>query len=310
MNMRIKALSVHLLAAALAVSIAGCRSAPKIAERPDPTLAQFISSAQSAFAQHSFNRAARFYLLALQRARAIEDTAEIGKQAYNLAAALHLDGRSAEALPYLAEAEAAFARRRMDPGPVLLLRARSLRAMNNAEEANTTIRRLVELNTPRDVQAQAWLLYGHLALDADAAPECEKALVRARALASNDPALRAGIAGLSARLSLHSGHPAGAGALFDEEAESFRRAARFRDMAESLRRAGDAYAQAGDASAAGDRYYRAARSFFGQGDAVSALRTIEKAIALAEDAPDAEWGVAVAALFEEIKRTPVADTAE
>lgn len=310
MKNRISEFRFQMAAAALVVLLAGCRSAPKIAERPDPTLAQFISSAQTAFAQNSFDRAARFYLLALQRARAIEDMAEIGKQAYNLAAALHLNNRSAEALPYLAEAEAAFARRRLDAGPVLLLRARALRAVGNPDEALATIRRVVELNTPRDVQAQAWLLFGHLALDADTPADCEKALVRARALASNDPALRAGIAGLSARLSLRAGNPAGAGALFDDEAEAMRRAARFRDMAASLQRAGDAYAQAGDTAAAGDRYHRAARSLFGQGDTVSALRTIEKAIALAEATPDAEWGAAVAALFEEIKRTPVAGSTE
>ncbi len=291
---------------ALIGAAAGCRSAPKIVDRPDPTLAQFVSSAQSAFSLNSFSRAARFYELALQRARAMDDTAEIGKQAYNLAAVLHLDGRSADAVPYLWEAETAFAQLRIDLGPVLLLRARALRAVGDAENAEAAIRRVVELNTPRDVQAQAWLLYGHLALDAENGGECEKALSRARALASDDPALRAGIEGLSARLALRSGSPAGAGAAFDREAEYFRRAGRFRDMADALERAGSAYAEAGDAHEAGARFYRAARSFFGQGDTPRALRAIERAAASAEEGREFAWGPAVASLFEEIRRTPVA----
>jgi tetratricopeptide (TPR) repeat protein len=292
--------------AAVLLSLAACKSAPKSSERPDPILAQYISSAQAAYALNSFARAARFYELALQRARAMDDAAEVGKQAYNLAAALYQDGRSAEALPYLAEAESAFAQLRMDPGPVLLLRARALRATGDATASEAAVRRVVEINTPRDVQAQAWLLYGRLALDRGDGAEIEKALQRARALASDDPALQAGIAGLSARLALHTGSPAGAGAAFDREAEFFRRAGRFRDMAEALERAGDAYASSGAAADAGARYVRAARSFLGQGDAVGALRAIERALAAAEEGQEFAWGAEAAALFEEIRRRPVA----
>lgn len=294
------------LVAGVALAFAvGCASAPK-RQGPsiDPTLAQFVSSAQSAFALNSYDRAARFYQLALQRARALDDALEIGKQAYNLAASLHLAGRSSDALPFLDEAEIAFGALRRDTGPILLLRARALRAVGKVDEANQAVRRIVEMNTPRDVQAQAWLLYGQIALDREEGAEAEKALQRARSLASGDPALRAGIAGLYARLAASSGNPAGAAQQFDAEAEAFREAGRLRDMAESLARAGAAYQRAERWDTAGDRFYRAARSFYGQGDRVRALQTIEQALAIAEHAPDAAWGRAVAALFEEIRRAP------
>jgi tetratricopeptide (TPR) repeat protein len=286
--------------------LAACKSAPKIAEPTDPLLAQYVSSAQSAYAQNSFARAARFYELALQRARAIDNSLEVGKQAYNLAAALHQGGRSADALPYLAEAESAFSQLRLDLGPVLLLRARALRATSDAAASEAAVRRVVELNTPRDVQAQAWLLYGRLAIDRGDGGEAEKALQRARALASDDPALQAGIAGLSARLALHTGSPAGAGAAFDREAEFFRRAGRFRDMAEALERAGDAFAASGAADDAGARYVRAARSYLGQGDSLSALRAIERALAAAKEGQEFAWGAEAAALFDEIRRRQLA----
>ena len=284
----------------------GCAGPKVVAPPPDAELAQYISSAQSAFAQGSFERAGRFYELALQRARAMDDAVETGRQAYNLAAALVLQERPAEALPYLAEAEASFTRLRRDRGPVHLLRARALRASGQAAAAKLEIQRVLELNTPKDIQCQGWLLYGQLALDETDSEEALKALKRARALLTDDPALRAGVAALAGRMALLAGEGGDAGLEFDKEAEFMRRAGRFRDMAAALERAGEAYARAGDADAAGFRYYRAARSWQGQGRTVQALRAMERALAAAEGRGDAAWGAEMAALFEEIKRTPVA----
>ena len=273
---------------------------------PDAQLAQYISSAGSAFALGSYERAARFYELALQRARAMDESLEVGKQAYNLAASLVLAGNATNALPYLTEAESTFARLREDVGPVVLLRARALRAVGDTNGARLEIQRVVELNTSEDIQCQGWLLYGQLSADAGDLEEAHKALSRARHLLSDDPALRAGVASLAGRLALLNNNAGGAGLEYDKEAEFMRRARRYADMAEALRRAGAAYAADGNVDAAGYRFYRAARSWQGQGRPVEALRAIEQALALPVGDAEPAWGAAVAALVEEIRRTPVA----
>lgn len=300
--------SVRWVAVSACLALAACRSAPRATEAIDVQLAQYASSAQAAFSRQQYARAGRFFHLALQRARAIDDSREIGKQAYNLAAALHLQGRSEEALSYLAEAQQALEENRLDSAPVWLLRARALRAVGRLSEARSAASRVVSMNTPADVQAQAWLVYGHVSLDQGETGEAEKALARARALASADAALQAGIAGLAARLNARAGDQARAGLLFDEEARALQRAGRFRDMADALRRAGEAYAAAGDIRAAGDRLYRAARSFYGQGDRQKALEAIEQMLALAPPGQEMPWAAPTASLFEEIRRRPMVET--
>lgn len=297
-----------LLALAAGVALAGCASPPNVAPSPDSELAQYISSAQTAFHLVSYERAARFYELALQRARAIDDSAEVGKQAYNLAASLFLAGRPADALPYLTEADAVFARARSDRGPVSLLRARALRALDRTDAAHLELQKAVELPTSREVQCQAWLLYGQLSCDATNISEAAKGLSRARSFLMDDPALRAGVAGLAGRIALLKGEGGDAGLEFDKEAEFMRRAARYRDMAASLQRAGEAYAKAGDVKAAGLRFYRASRSWQGLGETLNALKTMERALSVIGSEDEPGWGPEMSALFGEIKATPVAGT--
>lgn len=296
----------QFLGLALALALAGCASPPKPAERPDPALAQFVSSAQQAFHLGSYERAVRFYTLALQRARAMDLTEEVGKQAYNLSASLLRAERAADTIPYLAEAEAAYARTRRDRGPVLLLRARALRTMGQSDDARTELQRVVEMNTPSEIQCQGWLLYGQIACDASDAKEAARALARARSLLSDDPALRAGVSGLAGRIALLKDNAADAGLEFDKEAEFLRRARRYNDMAEALARAGAAYLKAGTSDAAAQRYYRAARSWQGQGNPVRALRALEQLLAAAGPDPAAVWTPELEALFAEIKATPFA----
>ena len=289
--------------------LAGCTSAPKPTPGPvDPMLAQWTQSAQQAFALRSYDRSARFYELALQRARAMDLAPEVGKQAYNLAAALHLDGRSTEALPYVAEADGEFRRLRKDRGPVLLLRARAQRATGATEDARRTLDELLILGTEREVQCQGWLLVGQIEADAGHAEECEKALKRARAFLTDAPALRAGVAMLAGRLALLKDDARNASLEFDKEAEFMRRAGRFADMAQALSRAGEAFAAQGGTELAANRFYRAARSWHGQGDTVNALRAVERALAQAPAGETPPWAEELAVLFEEIRRTPRAGT--
>ncbi len=293
----------------LLLALAGCASAPRTAPAPvDPLMTQWTQSAQQAFALRSYGRAAQFFELALQRARAMDDARQTADQSYNLAASLLLAGRPADALAYLSGAEGEYRRLRRDRGPALLLRARALRATGATDDARRALDELLILNSPHEVQCQGWLLVGQIEADAGRTDECAKALARARAFLTDDPALRAGVALLAGRLALLKGDPRNAALEFDKEAEFMRRAGRYADMAQALSRAGDAYAARGEAAAAANRHYRAARSWHGQGDAVNALRSVERALAQATGGEDPPWAAEVSELFEEIRRTPRAGT--
>lgn len=293
----------HIALVAALAALSGCATPPVPTDdpQPDPVLVQMTSSAESAFAVGAYERAARFYGLALARARAADDGREAGRQAYNHAACLLLAQRPAEARRALAEAEGEFARHRMDPGPVWLLQARAYRQLGQAGEAAAAISRVVESATPRGVQSQAWLLQGQIAADAGDGKTAAAALGRARHLQDGDPALRAGVAGLAGRLAALDARPRDAALEYDKEASFMQQARRYRDMAQALLRAAEAWAAVPDAKAAAQRYYRAARSWQGQGEVVPALQAVEKAVVAAEATEDAVLGAQIAALFEDLR---------
>lgn len=303
--MRASCHSARLVAVAFLCALVGCATAPKSSPAPtDRLLRQYATSAQQAFALRSYDRAARFYELALQRARAMDDADQIGAQAYNLAASLLLAGKPADALPYLTEAERGVAKRHQNRGPILLLRARALRAADRSAEARLALDHLLEMDTSREVQCQGWLLLGQIEADQQRADETAKALSRARSFLSDDPVLRAGVAMLAGRYALLRGNAADAALEFDKEVEFMRQAGRYADMARALERAGAAYAAQSNTTAAANRFYRAARSWLGQGDAVHALRAVEQALAQAPENADPAWAPEIAALVDEIRRTP------
>jgi hypothetical protein len=284
-------------------ALAGCASPPPLPvdPMPDPVLVQLTSSAEAAFAVGAYDRAARFYSLALARARTADDGREVGKQAYNQAACLLLAQRPAEAQRALAEASGEFARQRMDLGSVWLLEARAARLLGQTNAAAAAIAKVVESATPRDVQAQAWLLHGQMAADAGDAKAAAAGLSRARHLQTGDPALRAGVAALAGRLALLEGRARDAGLEYDKETTFMQQARRYRDMAQALTRAGQAWSQVPDAEAAALRFYRAGRSWQGQGELVPALQAVEQAVAFAGQAGNAALASEIAALFEEIR---------
>jgi tetratricopeptide (TPR) repeat protein len=293
----------HVIAGLALAALSGCATPPPPPPDafPDPVLVQLTSSAEAAFAVGAYDRAARFYGLALARARAADHGREAGRQAYNHAACLLLAQRPAEAQRALPEAAGEFARYRMDLGPVWLLEARAARQLGQTNVAAAAIARVVESGTPNAVQAQAWLLHGQMAADAGDAKEAAAGLRRARHLQDGDPALRAGVAGLAGRLARIEGENRDAALEFDKEASFMQQARRYRDMAAALTRAGEAWSLVPDAAAAALRYYRAARSWQGQGDLVPALQAVERAVAAAEQADDAVLSAQIAALFDELR---------
>lgn len=292
------------LAVAL-LGLVGCATPvapPPEQQYQDPVLVQLDASARAAFADGNYDRAARFYELALTRARAADLSSEVAKAAYNRGACLLLLKRPEQARTSLREASAEWARQRVDPSAAWLLEARAARQLGDAAAATALVERVLGEGRDDAVRLQAWLIKGDVAVEAGQMEQARKALGDARRLLTPDPGLRAGVAGLAGRIALASQKPADAGLQFDKEAAFYQRASRLADMADALNRAGLAYAQADKPADAALRFFRSARSLYGQGQWVPALQTVERAVAAAGTAGDEALAADIGRLVEDIRQ--------
>ena len=286
--------------------LSGCASTPvPPTEAPfqDPMLVQQDGAARAAFADGNYERAARFYELALTRARVTDNGAEVAKAAYNRGTCLLLLRQAEPARGCLREASAEFARLGLDPSPAWLLEARTARLAGDTSAVTSLVERVLSQGRNDSVRLQAWLIRGTLAAEAGQSAAARVALKEARRRLTDDPALRAGVAGLAGLVALAEEKPADAALSFDKESAFLQRATRWNDMAESLRRAGEAYEQAGQPRDAALRFFRAARSLAGQGRWVPALQAAERALASAHAAGDEALTADTARLVEEIRQT-------
>jgi tetratricopeptide (TPR) repeat protein len=303
---RILARSVAgLLALAGLAGIGGCASAPVPPEEApfqDPMLVQQDGAARAAFADGNYERAARFYELALTRARATDHGSEVAKAAYNRGACLLLLKQAEPARACLREASFEFNRLGQDASPAWLLEARAARLAGDTAAVTSLVEQLLSQGRNDSIRLQAWLIRGTLAAEAGQSEAARLALKEARRRLTDDPALRAGVAGLAGLVALSEQKPADAALSFDKESAFLQRAARWNDMAESLRRAGEAHAQAGQPRDAALRFYRAARSLAGQGSWVPALQSVERALASAQAAGDEALLADSSRLLEEIRQ--------
>lgn len=298
-------MNYRLPLAVLLLGLAGCatpNAPPPEEQYRDPVLVQLDSSARAAFADGNFERAARFYELALTRARTADYGLEVAKAAYNRGACLLLLKRAEPARAALQEAAAEFTRLRRDPSPAWLLEARAARLLGDTAAASELVDRVLTLGRDQDVRLQAWLIKGGLAAEAGQVVEAKKALSEVRQLLRDDPALRAGVAALGGQIALAENRPADAALQFDKEAAFMQRAARWADMADALRRSGEAYKKAAQEGPAAQRLYRAARSWYGQGQLVPALQAMELAVDAAGRAGDDVLAADAGRLLEEIRQ--------
>jgi tetratricopeptide (TPR) repeat protein len=292
----------------------GCASAPKQPVVPDlrdtdPLIVQLSATARKAFDRGDLAAAVTLYQRALERARAMDNPREIGRNAHNLAAPLLVLDRTDEALRLLAEAERETLRAGDDAGPIRMMRARAGWQRGALRDAEATLDRLETDPITPEVRAEAYLLRAHIACDRNDPARAEAHLARARGLIPDtaEPARRGGLLQVAGRIALLRGDAASAAAAFDAEADAWGAAGRLREMADALGRAGAQHARAGDPAAAADRIYRAARSLVAQGEVVAALRVLETHVPT--DQPDATHAVpgddtvdaAIAALFEDIR---------
>ena len=291
---------LSLLAAAC---LAGC-AAPRAAKPVDPALSVIASAARKAFERGAVEQAAAQYARALARARAADDAAEIGNNAYNLAACLLILGQPEAARPWLQEARAEALRAGRATTDVDLLAVKAARQQGRTAEAARLAADL--LNSPAVRTQPAWrlealTLKAHVEYDAGRCPTQDLAQIRILALDQPDPVLRAAVENLMGRAAQQNREARRAALSYDHEANWLQRGGRFREMAQALARAGAAYALAGKPEEAADRLYRAARSLWAQGDTVGALHQIESALPAAQQAKDEAMLRRVAALFDEIK---------
>jgi tetratricopeptide (TPR) repeat protein len=253
--------------ALVCLSLAGCfGSRNATAPQGDKELTLDTELARAAFDDGATSRAAQYYGKALTRAFAMDDAAQIGNAAYNLALCQILLGQLDQAQATLADAGAAFQRSGSNPADVLLLEATVAQRQGKLEQALSLADQVLAASPDENDLFQATLLKGTIACDQDDLARARTALTEADKHHVTDAALLAARERLTGNIFLLEGNPAEAAAALDRAAALFRTAKHYRDMALTLRRAGDAYQEAGDTRRAEDRLLRAKCSLAAQGE--------------------------------------------
>lgn len=307
-----KKVALFIFIGAIAASITGCAtSSPEHQDVPDirdndPMIVQLSATARQAFEAGETGTAITLYRRALDRARAMDNSREIGRNAYNLAACLIVLEEWDDATRLLAEAEREMLRAGENPGAVTLLAAETARRKGDLREALALIDRAETRPLSTVMKGQAYVLRAQIACDRGDAATAQGLLNRALGLRSRDQdaGLSGKIAEVSGRIAELDEQWADAGEAFDREAAAMQRTERSSEMARALERAGANYLKANRIDAAADRFYRSARSWMAQGYYLDALRVIEQAAQLEPgDQTDDETVQAIASLFEEIRRS-------
>lgn len=272
----------------------------------DPELSQFAASGRSAFARGDFKLAARFYRMARQRARVIDDPGEIGTVTYNLAAAYLELGETGRAEEMLKEARREFSRGTGVPADLILLQGRAALLQGRIGEARELAEEglaVGEKNLEPETRVQFKLLQGRTAFAAGDIETARAAVdeLREPIRKIDNDILQADYLSLEGELLFLRGDFLAAGRLFDREAGLLQKAARYRPMTRARARSGSAYLAAGDGCRAGERFYRAGRSLAARGEPVAALEMIRSALEAAEDCPEETLREEVGALFIELE---------
>ncbi|HMO03438.1 MAG TPA: hypothetical protein PKC67_00715 [Kiritimatiellia bacterium] len=293
----------------VALMAAGCATVPKEQKVPDwrdndPMIAQLSATARKAFDTGDVPTSVVLYRRALDRARAMDNAPEIGRNAYNLAAGLIALEEWDEVTGLLAEAERETVRAGGDAGPILLLAAEARMMQREWSAAGVVIDRLEALPVDETTRGHAYVLRARIACERKDAGRAEGFLQRARGYLGKqkDPGLAASVSEVAAEIALLNGLWADAAVAYDRQAAWLQRAGRAREMAEALERAGRNYLVAGDGALAADRFYRSARSLMAQGNYLDALRVVEQAVQAAPPEGADDVGAAIARLFDEIRR--------
>jgi tetratricopeptide (TPR) repeat protein len=287
------------------ILLLGC-AGPRREQPPsqDEELTRLTRQARTGFDQGDLSQAVRLYEHALERAQLIDDAAQIGNAAYNLAVSLMGTGEYARAKSMLREAETALARAGENLADVLLVQARLAQLQGNHPEALLLTRALTTRpgSSPRPEHlTQAALIRGAIASARGDVAAARVALNEAKQTIgrSADPALAAGLHQLQGNVALLQDRPEAAARAFDRAVELWREAGHYRDLARALAKAGEAWEAAGNQARAAERLFRAARSGFAQEESVAAREWLQRASRLAEKAGDSRLQQRLRALESE-----------
>ncbi len=249
------------------LTLAGCATSPTSTVPPkDKELSRTSNLARVAFEEGATAKAIDLYGKALNQARAMDDAAEIGNTAYNLALCHIILGQLDQASTSLAEAKTAFERSGSAPTDVLLLEATIAQRQGRLQQALSLADQVLSASPDENDLFQATLLKGTIACGQDDPARARTALAEADQYHASNVVLLAGRERLAGSIFLLERNPAEAAAAFDRAAALFQEARHYRDMALTLRRAGKAYREAGDVQRAEDRLFRAKRSLAAQGE--------------------------------------------
>lgn len=269
--------------------LTGCRTTPTPVAT-DADLGRLATAARKVFDMGESARAVPLYRDALRRARALDDAAAIGAVGANLAACLLDTGAWDEARIAIREARDGLRRAGLAETDAAILEGRIALAQGRTDEARTVAASLSAMPAPsRTSRAAAALLGTEIALATDDFLVARAALDTAGRLTGPDdaPALLAWQAETRARLNLAADVPSAAADAFEEAARLRGRASQAGRVAANLLAAAAARGKAGDKAGEADCLYRAARALAGSGRTDAARQPLERAAALAGDAPGA-----------------------
>ena len=296
---------IILLMAALVLAGAGCSTPPKIV-RTDQEIERNVAVARSAYAAGSAEKAAIYYQKALQRARIMDSSSEIARNAYNLAACLAALHSYDTAQACLDEARLEFQHAGIPCRELPLLEAKIARAQGRSQEALSLAR--AEQKKPKGpndaIRVQWQLLLAELLCDQDQAADAdaELAAIGPKQLKASGTKTKAETALTRARVQMLKRNPQAAALQYDMAARLWQEVGRYSDMANALELAGRAYEDSGNSSLATDRYYRSARSLFESGQLARARDLTDRALPLAAASHQSDLQRQVQRLKAEIDR--------
>ena len=287
-------------------SLCGCAiSQRKKIVKADRIYSESSSAARAAFALERVDEAASFYTLALKRARAMDQSEDIGNAAYNLAACMLRLKQYDRARALLAEARYELLQSNFPLADVSLLQARTAYLAGDAQAASIFIHQIQTnptLKPSDEYMVQAIMLEGEMACDRNDWNSAADLLNKAEGyLKLNvDSLLQAQLASLTGRVALGRRDFKAAVNAFERQAELLSRSGQYRALSSVLARAGEVHSVLDEHDLAADRLFRAARIAAAWGDKPSAMELCKKALNAANKADDSTIARLAESLLSEI----------
>ncbi len=265
--------------------VSACGGTPATAPPPpDEALGRAARAGRLALEVERPNDAARFYGLALARARERDDAVAIADTGIGLAASELGRGRPAAALRTGREVRAELLRREASvPAALILAEALALYRLGDAAQADAAAASVTaRAAEDADAARRAWFLRGLVAADRG-----DAAILAAARAAIGEPAdrdFRADARELAAAAALLDGDAASARRLAQDAAQARRESLDYRGLSRVLVLEANAVRRSGDDATAADLLLRAGRGAAARGEWAQARGWLTDAATLAQGA--------------------------